>query len=153
MMRKTVIGIALAIVAIITALLLLARTKPVLFALGESGDPLKAPSYSIFNPFRDRAPERAAESVLQDLRAAHFDSALGGLQLSDEVRQETKQREEAHPLLSWELVGRNDSEAGVHLFYRATRAGTPNATSPIWLSLSRPATNDGWKPAKLEAWY
>ena len=72
---------------------------------------------------------------------------------SDNGDRHQFQREEAHPLLSWELVGRNDSEAGVHLFYRATRAGTPNATSPIWLSLSRPATNDGWKPAKLEAWY
>lgn len=152
-MRKTVIGIALVLVAIIAVLLLLGRTRPVLFALGESGDPLKAPSFSIFNPFRDRAPERAAERVLEDLRDARFDSALGGLQLSDEVKQETKQREGAHPLLSWELVGRNDSDDGVRLFYRAKRADTPNAASPLWLSLSHPATNEGWKPTKLEAWY
>lgn len=146
-------GIALALVAIIVALLLLGRTRPVLFAAGESGDPLKAPSFSVFNPFRDRAPEKAAERVLLDLRDARFDSALGGLQLSDEAKQETKQREQAHPLRSWELVGRNDSGDGVRLFYRTKRADMPNATAPLWLSLDRPATNEGWKPAKLEAWY
>lgn len=152
-MRKTVIGIALALVVIIAVLLLFGRARPVLFALGESGDPLKAPSFSVFNPFRDRAPERAAEGVLKDLREARFDSAFGGLLLSEEDKQETKQREEAHPLLSWELVGRNDLEDTVRLFYRAERVGTPNATSPLWLSLSRPTTNEGWEPTKLEAWY
>lgn len=147
------IGIALALVAIIAALLLLGRTRPVIFAVGESGDPLKTTSFSLFNPFRDRAPERAAERVLQDLRDARFDSALGGLQLSDEAKQEAQQRELAHPLRSWELLGRNDLGDGVRLVYRTKRAGTPNATSPLWLPLTRPATNEGWKATKLEAWY
>lgn len=71
----------------------------------------------LWNPFRDRGPEQAAESFLAGLRQntctadpALCKSALASRKIAD-----------------WKLGYREDAGARVTLYYRLTRLGSPTA--------------------------
>jgi len=70
--------------------------------------------FVVWNPFRDRSPERAADSFLNDIRANRCSRPddLCRYALPD------------HRVSDWKLACREDLPAGVRLYYRLTKYGT-----------------------------
>jgi hypothetical protein len=141
--------LALALTGSLTLYLL--RTRPVLFAYKEAGDPRKEPSWSIFNPFRDRAPERAAEELLQGLSRGYLKAAFAATAMSTPDRQHASEEEALRPLVKWQLVGRIDDSSQVRLTFRTARAGSSGLDAPVWMTLKRKRAQ--WQVVAFEAWY
>lgn len=131
--------------------LFLTRSRPMVFGYHESGDPKKEPYWSIFNPFRDKAPELAGQALLVQIAQGQCPSVLAALQISDQTKTDTCGSEAKYPLRTWELIGRKDSVEQVRLYYRASRGDASKLTSPVWLTLRK--TPMGWMLERYEAWY
>jgi len=151
-MRRRSIGVLFGTMVVIVVLsLLAARSRPVVYALTESGDPVREPIWSLFNPFRDRAPERVAEAVLSDLERSEYAEALSQIDAPGATRSEIAEREKEYHLRSWKLLNRRDDGATTRLFYRTARGNASSFDSPLWVSVQR--RRDGWKVTRFEAWY
>lgn len=50
------------------ASLFVLQSRPVVYRYYEAGNPIKEPAFVIFNPFRDRRPEKSAAEFLQRLK-------------------------------------------------------------------------------------
>jgi hypothetical protein len=77
----------------------------------------------IRNPFRDRAPEKAANLFFEKLRQGQCagypaDPAMG-IQLCKYALEE-------HSVANWRLVNRQDQEQHVLLYYKLTKLGVEN---------------------------
>jgi hypothetical protein len=140
------------VVLAVTAVGLFAtRSRPVAYAFVESGDPVGEPVLSVLNPFRNRAPERAAESVLEDLKRNDYARALSKIGDPKAPKADIAARENESRLRSWRLMNRTDSGASSKLFYQTKRGRRGSPDSPLWMTVER--THDGWKVKSYEAWY
>ena len=128
-----------------------ARSRPVLWSFTEAGDPLEEPVVLILNPFRERAPERVAEAVLDDLKAKRVAEALSPVAADPRMKNYWAGQEARHPLRDWCLENRTQSGATTTLFYLTVRGESKRCTSPLWVDVER--AGDSWKIVRFEPWY
>jgi hypothetical protein len=165
-MKRVGTYMAAALAGIVALLVLMGRTRPVLVSLPESGHPFHGPFLSIFNPFRDKLPERVAEKALVDLREGHFDSVFRNLQLPEEMLRQKRQLEMKCRLRSWKLVDREDRAGQVRLLYKVWRDyPTPRkkpppgidthdtSAPPAWLVVTRATKGATWTVTDLQTAY
>jgi hypothetical protein len=126
-----------------------ARSRPVLYELRDEGDPLQEPIVSLFNPFRDRAPERPAVEVLSALQHGNYARAFADTRLPAEVVAGVVGLEKQRPLRGWSLRGRSALPAGASLFFQTDREGV--AESRLWITVERAAGR--WRVTHFEALY
>lgn len=152
MVKRILIGTA-AVLVLSGAMfaLLTARSRPVLWSVLENGDPTEEPLFAIFNPFRNRAPERAAEAVLRDLKEKQVAKALARVPADANHRAYLTSQEQRHGLRRWCLENRTESGATTTLFYLTARGDSRRCLSPLWIALER--SGDGWKMTRFEPWY
>ena len=108
----------------------------------------------ILNPFRDRGPERVAESILREVQAGRCDDVtrrLGEVRPDPQCPRDTKLR-----LVSWRLRARDDKASGdtILLFGVRRDFGTDGvlADDPYWFQV-RKEPNGQWKVVSLERWF
>lgn len=128
----------------------LVRSRSVLFSSGAKGDPFGEPGICIFNPFRDRGPERSAERFLETLKAGQYEQALAPLQVSDEQHQYLQRKEEQHPLESWTLKNRQDQINEVKLFFWHSRTDS-DLQGQLWITVEK--RNEQWQVTGYECIY
>jgi hypothetical protein len=133
------------------AYLFFSRSNPVVLRLGEGGAPGGAPFFTIFNPFRDRAPERSAEQFLELMKGGQCEQLMDPLADTAEYKQHTCVRERGYPLSSWRLINRSDDAQEVRLHYTVWRENYDGLEAPVWITAER---RDGrWQVTKYERWY
>lgn len=123
------------------------RATPVVFEFVEPGDPTGEPSFSLFNPFRDRKAEAVADRLLSALEAGNTHLALAQTPF-----QETPVWMAAavhNPPSRWTLRGRKDLTAGVNkLYYSAQRSG-----GLALISITLVLENGAWRVHAYETAY
>jgi hypothetical protein len=149
-MRTTFVALAL-VLGVTGAGLFATRSRPVVYAFIEQGDPVHEPAFSVFNPFRDRAPEHAANVLLEDLNRGDYVAALSKISDPTALNAERLERETESRLQSWRLRNRTDRGATTKLFYWADR-GKPGAHDlPLWITVER--VGDHWQVRDYDTWY
>ena len=113
------------------------QSRSVLYRFVVPGTPSKEPAYAIFNPFRDRQPERSADEFLTQLQHGDCESAMGALSQahSPEYRQTTCEREQTYRLMSWKLKNRTDESNTVRLYYEVKRQQYSGNTGQVWVTV------------------
>lgn len=142
---------AAAVIVGMAAYLYSERAKPVLYAYYYAGDPLREPAFTIFNPFRDRGPERGAEAFLEMLRAGRCEQAVAGLAVTDEYRQDTCEREKKYPLVSWRLMNRTEMPQGVKMYYHVWRDNHRDGYGSMWVTVGE--RGGRWEATDLDRFY
>lgn len=118
---------------------------PLLYRHSEPGDPVKEPTFAIFNPFRDRSPERSAEAFLAALKAGQCDVAMSFLSdRSVERIQEMCERDKEHPLVDWRLRNRSDQFDKVRIYFQVNRSGYDGYKGQSWVTVEKKLTVGKW---------
>ena len=150
-MRLKLLIAVIGIILGLAAYLFLTRSNPVVYRYVDRA----AGNYSAFvflNPFRDRAPERQADVVLQRLKARDCQRALS-LPTLDAVRVEYLcDRETKYPVETWTLMDRKGDDRKTELVYDVTRIGGAGRArgSLAWITIEN---NGAWRPTKYDAFY
>jgi len=137
----------------LVAALWLTRAHGVVFALRETGDPVGEPRWIVLHPLRDRQPERAAEAVLERLRAGSVMPALEPLSLSDAIRTDMAAKEARYPLKSWRLVNRTGQGASVKPADLVARGNDKELDGRVWVTISLDGPTRRWHVQDITAWY
>lgn len=146
-MIKTLLLLAVTLLAIFTGLYL-TRSKSVLFRIDEAAaKSTGGPSSALFNPFRDRSPEQKVAAFLELLKAQPCAQVLADLP----VPQEYFQMECKHQLISWRMADREDAGNKVKMFYWTRRVPSDDFKSQLWVTAEK--TGDHWKVVDYESWY
>jgi hypothetical protein len=98
---RTTLAVLAAVLSVTGAGLFATRSRPVVYAFIEQGDPVHEPVFSVLNPFRDRAPERAANEVLEGLKRGDYAAALEKISDPTALNTERLDRERENRLQSW----------------------------------------------------
>ena len=149
-MLKVMVLIIAALLAI-TGYLYHQRSTAVLYRYVEAGDPVKEPAFAIFNPFRDRSPERSAEAFLTATRAGQCAQAMSPLVASSQHKQEVCEREQRYPLVDWRLANRTDQPDRTRMYYRAARTAYEGYEGQLWVTLEK--SGEDWKVVQYECFY
>ena len=110
----------LALLVTFTAGVGLSYASPVLFSTYHFRA-ISAPPIALFNPLRDRIPERHGDTVLSQMRSGEYKQVLESLVEDVERRKHVYMREAEYPIESWVLGDRQDDAEGVTLLYWAKR--------------------------------
>jgi hypothetical protein len=119
--------------------------KPVLFSLADVGEASGQPVLAVMNPFRDRAPERAAEAVLTGLQRGDTEHALS--LVDGGVPTVVHTSEKRYRLRSWKLVRRTDSSTSVELVYRTSRSANDRVVMPLFVHVRK--ADDRWRVTRF----
>jgi hypothetical protein len=103
---------------------------PVLFTFTDPGDAM-GPSFTIFNPLRDHAPEQIAERMLTELRRGDVDAAMA--RVYNGASPEIAEKERRYRLRRWKLVNRVDGPNNVTLYYQVDRGALGFLDSSVTL--------------------
>jgi hypothetical protein len=131
---RTTFAVLFAVFAVTAAGLLATRSRPGVYAFIESGDPVQEPVFSVLNPFRDRAPERAANAILEDLKRNDYAAAMSRISDPTALNAERLDRERENRLRSWRLMNRTDRDATTKLFYWTERGKPGEHDLPLWIT-------------------
>jgi hypothetical protein len=142
------------LVAILALFILVSGANPVWFSVS-SDDIAKRFKYSIFNPFRNRAPEDKAEHFLKLLKDGPCQQAYTLVQEPEERRQYTCEKEDKYKIQKWFLQYREDFQDRIVLDYRTWRQNEGKSGvhvgEPLRLTLKN---QDGqWVITKFDTWY
>lgn len=118
-LNRTSVALSFLIAVLILSILVM-MSKPVWFSIS-SDDIANRFKYSIFNPFRSRAPEDKAERFLKSLKNNPCRQAYMVVQDLEERRQYTCEREDKYKIKEWFLQYREDFQDKVILDYRTWR--------------------------------
>jgi hypothetical protein len=135
------------------AILFIMRSRPVLLAVHEPGDPVNEPVWTVLNPMRDRSPEQPVRELFQALRKRNYSRALSLMNSLDARAKRIIRDERDHPLEEWELVNRSDSPQRTDLFYVLRRAGDARTDSPVWVEVQKRPSSGVWMITDFQAWY
>lgn len=159
---KTHLGIAGGIAFLLIAIFLgyvewLSNQPPVLSRSAER-DPLTQMPLSItMNPLRDRTVENTAAAFIAQMRDGNCRQLLSAWE-----KDYRKKRadficasETQHPLISWNLVEREDTPPLVILYYRGKRysSAAQDATYKDLFSVTEEKKDAGWVVTKYDAFY
>lgn len=143
--------IAATLIAGVGACSFLMRSQPVIFSYAEVGSMTKEPVFSIFNPLRDREPERSAEQFLQRLQSGRCEAAISKVDGSFEYKQVTCDRERVYRLKSWQLKNRTDESQSVRLYYEVMRQTYHGLTGQVWITVEKKP--DAWHVTRYDRAY
>jgi hypothetical protein len=149
---RLLIAVLVAVICAAALSLFILRSRPVVIGLGESGDPVHEPVFSLMNPFRDRAPERAASALLEDLKRGDYRAAVSKISDRTALNDERLAREKENRLQSWRLMNRSDRGGETKLFYRVARGSASANDSPLWITVKR-SGGDHWRVVNYDTWY
>lgn len=116
---KRIFLIACVVLAIL-AIGSMASGRPVLLRLTPDPTELRPRYYCVMNPFRDRAPEQAAEQYLERLKSGDA-AVIGELVADREWRELLIAQETKWPILSWRVSQRQDTANHTELRYWVRR--------------------------------
>jgi hypothetical protein len=143
--KRKILAVVGLLFVVLIPLAMLARSRPVLFSIS-SDDIASRFKYSIFNPFRNRAPEESAEFFLHLLKNGPCQRAYTLVQEPDERNKYTCEREERHKIKKWYLQYREDIRDTIILNYRTWRQSENKREvyigEPLLLTLKN--QNDQW---------
>ena len=148
---KRIVSVLVVLVAMLAAYGYSKRSQPVLFSYVEKGDPVREPVFAIFNPFRDRSPERSAEGFLENIKAGQCDCELAGIVNSPEHNQEVCKREKQSPLSGWRMMNRTDQDDTIRMYYEVRRKTYDGIHGQLWVSLARQGAD--WKVTRYDCSY
>ena len=135
----------------IVAYLFVMQSRSVLYRYFETGSPTKEPVFAIFNPFRDRLPERSTENFLQRLKDGACQSAMSGLAYELQYQQETCEHEMTNALTTWRLTNRTDEPQSVRLYYQVGRKKYPDLKGQVWLTVEKRGNH--WEVTRYDRSY
>ena len=144
-------AVIVVLLALAAGLLYCYRANPVLYRAAESGSVDPEPFLVIFNPLRDRGPERDTEAFLELLRGGKCAQAAAALDGDGAERQEICSLEAERPLRSWRLANRHDQPGRVKVFYRVNRDEHEDYLGNLWVTLER--RGQAWQVTGYECWY
>src|SRR5262245_38486420 len=139
------------VMVVITISLYLIRSKSVIYRFAESGSPDGQAAVSVFNPFRDRQPEKCAAAFLELMKAGECDGWIDELSDDEEYRQYICKQEGTMALMVWNLKRREDNPRKVKLYYLVGRRHYANAEGQLWLTVEE--HDSQWQVTKYECWY
>ena len=148
---ESTLAVLLLVFSVTAAGLFVTRSRSVVCSFTESGDPVHEPVFAVLNPFRDRAPERAAESVLEDLKRNDYARALSKIDDPNAAKEEIAAQDREHRLQSWRLTNRSDRGTTTRLFYWADRSTRGSHDLPLWMTLEQ--VRGHWHVKSYETWY
>ena len=99
----------------------------------------------LWNPFRDRAPERTADQVLTAFKFGRCDTIAAAQQYCE--------RENRFKIVSWKLTG-TESDAnsvGFRFWVKRTANGQDGADGPVWMTVQRQGST--WKVTDVSIVY
>ncbi|HJQ37254.1 MAG TPA: hypothetical protein VKB93_08950 [Thermoanaerobaculia bacterium] len=122
MSRNRGIGVVVAAVVVPLLLIHLLPFGPAVIAVREPGaiDPADV-LFVVRNPFRNRAPERAAARALAAIRDGRCEQTLAFLDRENLVHVCSRERE--YRPIDWSLLGRKDLPDGSRVEFRVSREG------------------------------
>jgi len=131
--RKLAIGLCGVLGGVLAAMVHLRDQGPVLFRVNPDLGAVRPRYYCVLNPFRERAPEVAAEDFMMKLRAGRREE-LNRL-VDAERRAHILMREAQYPIRAWRMCWRSTDRSGANLGYWVTREHY-EGEEEIWLDLS-----------------
>ena len=146
---KQFISVLVVLVAMLAAFVYSKRSKPVLYSYVEKGNPVKEPVFAVFNPFRDRSPERSAEAFLENMKLGLCEREM--VFVSPQHNQEVCEREKDSPLSAWRMVNRSDQDETVRMYYEVSRKTSDGYQGQLWVSLARQGAD--WKVTRYDCSY
>ena len=135
----------------IMAYLYLARANPAVYRHTMKGNPVKEPEFTIFNPFRDRLPERAAEAFLEKLKEGRCREAYDVPLLTRDYKEEVCEKESKSPLVAWRLENRSDDGANVRMYYLAHRKTYQGYQGQLWITVAN--RGGQWQVVNYQCFY
>lgn len=154
-LKKAVLRVLVFLAALlvgITAYLYVSRSNPVVYRYMLRGDPVNEPEFTIFNPFRDRSPERTAEAFLEQMRSGKCTDAVAVLSHAADYNEEMCERESRLPLVAWRLENRSGDAAKVRMYYEVHRKTYPPAyRGQLWITVERRGAD--WQVSRYECFY
>ena len=127
------------------------QSRSVLYRYFEAGSSTKEPVFAIFNPFRDRQPERSAEGFLRRLKEGDCQSAMSELVHELQYQQDTCEHERTNTLTSWRLRNRTDEPQSVRLYYEVGRQKYPDLKGQVWVTVEK--RGDQWLVIRYDRSY
>jgi hypothetical protein len=107
----------------ISAMALSAGRRPVLLDITPDPAMVRPRNFCVMNPFRDRSPERAADTFIRRLREGDV-SVLSATVKDPSTREHLMENETKWPITSWRIGRREDLEGRVDLMYWVTRGNS-----------------------------
>ena len=144
------VGVVFTALIVLGAAWLLTTSKSVIWSYSESGEASSTPTFSVFNPFRDKKPEAEAERFLTTLKAEGCEKAIESLTIQRSF-EDMCERESRYKLEDWKLHYRKDGEKSVELYYRVKRVSDSTYSGNMRFDLG--TEPDGWKITEIEAIY
>ena len=152
---RRVIQIVLAIVAlgvlVFVVIGVALRDKPAFAAL--QNDVLDHHGFQLLNPFRRRAPERAADSFLKRVSSADCFAFLTQIGEEPSRTQTVCESEQKYPMKGWRLEAIGQNRGRTLLRYGVSRyAGNRRVHDPFWIWVSKKDDQD-YQVTGYEPWY
>jgi len=107
------------------------RQHTVLFTLNEAGSASEDPAFVVFNPFRDRTPEKIAENFMQQLPSAHCMELVAPLR--GDYAKHICSQEQQFVSKHFRLTNRKDAGNLVELSFEVERVNSPASISRLTL--------------------
>ena len=145
------ICIVLIMAVLIAVGLYLMRSRAVLYRASSIPDGTGEPAFCVFNPFRDREPERSADAFLTSLKELRCTESVAKLPLTEDQRLYICEKEAEHVLESWRLENREDSLTKTRLFYWHWRKDYGESHERLWITVEK--VSDKWQVTDFECWY
>lgn len=96
------------------------------------------PRLAIWNPMRDRNPERAGYEYLQQIQSANCKEVLSGLPIRIEEKATACAKQDRIPLKNpCRLVERTDGKSGVWLLFKCGYQRTPGFLADVDVTLKQ----------------
>ena len=130
----------------LAAYLLIMQSRSVLYRYFEAGSPTKEPAFVIFNPFRDRHPERVAEVFLERMKDGECNSLMSGFKNDPQYLQDTCERENTNRLTSWRIRNRTDEAQSVKMYYQVD--GHNYSDGQLWMTVEK--RGDQWQVTRYD---
>lgn len=149
---KLLIVLLVVVVSVLTFLFAM-NSRSVIYRHSWPGSPSKEPAFTIFNPFRDRRPEKRATEFLVRLKNGDCENAMRELSqsYSAEYQQRTCERERTLRLLSWKLKNRTDENNKVRLYYEVNRQEYKDNRGQVWVTLEK--AGEDWHVTRYDSAY
>jgi len=153
MSRKRLIVVTILALGLLTfiAVPFVSRDRAVLAVL--RNDVRDHHGFQLLNPFRDRAPERAADSFLTRLSRGDCSAVLTQLGEDPGRKQSVCESEQKYPMKGWRLeaIGR-DGERTLLRYGVSRDAGKRKVHDPFWIWVSKKDDQD-YHVTGYEQWY
>jgi hypothetical protein len=154
--RKRSIQIVLTILALglltFIAVTFALRDRPVLALL--QNDVRDHHGSQLLNPFRDRAPERAADTFLTRLSSGDCSAVLTQLGEDSSRKQSVCESEQKYPMKAWRLeaIGRDGDRTLLRYGVSRDAGKKRRVHDPFWIWISK-KDDQGYHVTGYEQWY